>query len=202
MSNTRRIAQIDATPVRGAVEQVAMEMNFPADMLKTIVSIESSGNPKAGAKGSYKGLLQLNSSEWKQYGDGTDIMDPIGNLRAGVRSMMAKARTFERDFGRRPSATELYLMHQQGEAGLRAHAKNLDQPAYMAMLGTGEGKRKGERWAKAAIWGNVPTDVRGRFGSVDKMTSREFIGVWTSKVEGIPLDQAIAQVGKMNPKEA
>jgi hypothetical protein len=63
------------------------------------------------------------------------------------------------------------------------------------MLGTGEGRQKGEGWAKAAVWGNVPSDMRPMFGSVDNLTSKEFIAVWMHKLEGVPYQQALANVG-------
>ncbi len=191
--SARRVAQIDALPVGRVIESVARRLGFDHAKAKVIASIESSGNPDSGRGKAYKGLFQLNKSEWQTYGrDGGDIHDAEANAEAGIKSMMDKSRKFTNEFGREPSATELYLMHQQGEAGLRAHATNPDAPAWENMRGTGEGRNKGDSWAKRAIWGNVPTDLKGRFGSVDNITSREFIAVWTSKLLGISYDEALA----------
>lgn len=128
-------------------------------------------------------------------GDGGNIFDPQANAIAAVRSLQDKSKRFSREFGREPSATELYLMHQQGEGGLRAHSRSPDAPAWQNMHSTGEGRRKGPRWAKLAIWGNVPTDMRKLFGSVENITSRQFIAVWTAKMLGIPFQQALAMNG-------
>jgi hypothetical protein len=118
------------------------------------------------------------------------------NIRAGVTQLRAKGETFQREFGRAPTATETYLMHQQGEAGARAHFANPEQPAWVNMLGTGEGKKKGEAWAKAAIWGNLPKSAQEQFGSVENVTSRDFVGVWTQRVQGIPFEQTALQPGQ------
>jgi hypothetical protein len=50
--------------------------------------------------------------------------------------------------------------------------------------GTGEGRQKGERWAKAAVWGNIPDQYKATFGSVDNVTSRDFINMWAAKYGG------------------
>jgi hypothetical protein len=189
--STLRVQNIARSPVGPAVQSVAQQEGFDPDKLAAIVSIESGGNPNAST-GSYHGLLQLSQAEFSKYGRGGNIMDPEANLIAGVRSLKDKEQRFAREFGREPSATELYLMHQQGEAGLRSHERNLDAPAWRNMLNTGEGRQKGERWAKLAVWGNVPTDMRARFGSVDRMTSRQFLAVWTSKLLGVGYEQALA----------
>jgi hypothetical protein len=176
------------------VDEVARANGFDPDKLAAMVSIESSGRPSA-TTGSYKGLLQLSDSEFAKYGNGGDIMDPRDNLEAGVKALQAKEAGFKREFGREPSATELYLMHQQGEAGLRAHEKNPDSPAWENMASTGEGKQKGDDWAKRAVWGNVPSDMRSQF-DVDTMTSREFMAVWTAKLLGVSYQQALAMNSK------
>jgi hypothetical protein len=203
--NQDRVARMDALPIKGTIEKVAAAHGFDPAKLKAMVSIESSGNPAAGAGGSYEGLLQLNKAEWAKYGDPSkNRLDAEANLNAGVKSLMDKEAKFKTQYGRDPSATELYLMHQQGEAGLRAHLNNPDQPAWKSMAGTGEGKQKGDGWAKQAIWGNVPSDMKAQFGSVDKMTSADFVAVWMHKLQGIPFAQALSIVasGKKLSTEA
>lgn len=114
-----------------------------------------------------------------------DIFDPAANLRAGTNKLVAEAATFQAKYGHAPTATELYLTHQQGEGGLANHLANPDRPAWQNMYATGEGQQKGAAWAKQAIWGNVPADVRAQYpGGVDSLTSRDFMNIWTRKVEG------------------
>jgi hypothetical protein len=188
--NTARAQRILGSGIGSIVQKVASESGMNPKELAAMVSIESGGDPGAST-GSYHGLLQLSKEEFAQHG-GTDIFDAEQNLRAGAAIIKEKAQRFTREFGHAPSVSELYLMHQQGEAGLRAHEKNPDLPAWQNMYSTSEGQNKGEGWAKKAIWGNVPTDMRAQFGSVDNISSREFMAVWTSKLLGIPYQQALA----------
>lgn len=148
------------------------------------VQIESGGNPNART-GSYSGLLQMGPAEAAQYG---------GNgLEQGKQLLADRAAQFEAQYGRQPTPTELYLGHQQGMGGLAAHMANPDLPAWQNMASTGEGRQKGAAWAKQAIWGNVPTDVRAQFpGGVDSLTSQQFMDLWRSKVERTPMQTAFA----------
>lgn len=192
--NPKRIAQIRGSAIGPLLTSVATRSGFNVDKLAAMVSVESSGNPNAGAKSPYKGLLQLSDAEWAKYGrPGDNILDPQDNLEAGIKSLQDKERNFAREFGRKPTAVELYLMHQQGEAGLRAHEQQPNAPAWQNMLRTGEGKRKGPGWAKLAVWGNVPSDLKHLFGSVDNMTSKQFLAVWSSKLMGISYADALKQ---------
>jgi len=73
-------------------------------------------------------------------------------------------------------------MHQQGDAGLRSHLEHPDWPAWKSMLATGEGAQKGAAWARKAVWGNVPDDLKAKFGSVDNITSSQFMAMWDAKL--------------------
>jgi hypothetical protein len=48
---------------------------------------------------------------------------------------------------------------------------------------TAEGQEKGEAWARKAIWGNVPSDLKSKIeGGVEALTSGQFIALWTERV--------------------
>lgn len=163
--------------------QAATQAGLDPNMVRRIVHIESSGNPNAST-GSYKGLFQLSNAEFSKYGSG-NILDARSNIDAGINSLVSKANDFRAKYGRDPTATELYLEHQQGEGGLAAHLANPDAPAWQNMASTAEGRQKGAGWAKQAIWGNIPDDMKRMFpGGVDTVTSRDFMNVWQQKVEG------------------
>lgn len=146
-----------------------------AQYLPRIVQIESGGNP-SNQTGSYTGLLQMGPQERAQYGgDGLD---------SGLRLLKDRADQFEQKFGRPPSPTEFYLTHQQGLGGIAAHMGAPDAPAWQNMAATAEGRQKGAGWAKQAIWGNVPSDLRAQYpGGVDALTSQQFMDLWRGKVE-------------------
>jgi hypothetical protein len=149
--------------------------------MRRIAYIESSGDPK-NITGSYKGLFQLSASEFQKYGDG-DIFDPRDNARAAAFKLLDEVLGFIEQYGRKPTPTEIYLTHQQGVGGLANHLANPNGLAWQNMAATGEGRQKGEGWARRAIWGNVPSDVQWQFGSVDNLTSAQFIDIWSRRVE-------------------
>jgi len=167
-----------------AIAQAADEVGVDQGMLETFARIESGGDPGA-VTGSYRGLFQLSKDEFAKHGGGGSIHDPVANARAAAIKLKAEMSTFEARYGREPTAAEIYLVHQQGEGGYDAHQRNPDRPAWQNMASTAEGRQKGEKWAKAAIWGNVPDDAKARYGSVDKMTSRDFMDLWAEKVDRI-----------------
>jgi hypothetical protein len=180
-------ARLPTAQLDSLIENEARRQGIDPQLAKRVAMIESGGNPAAQDKGSsYKGLFQLSTSELSKYGGG-DIFDPVANSRAGIASLAEKAQNFRAKFGRDPSATELYLAHQQGEAGLAAHLANPNAPAWQNMASTGEGQQKGDTWAKKAVWGNVPDTMKSLFpGGVDTVTSQQFMDVWSQKVQGIP----------------
>jgi len=159
-------------------EETALKAGLSPELaaaIPRIIQIESGGNPDA-ATGSYTGLLQMGPDERAKYGG--------DSLEAGLALLKDRSAQLEKQLGRAPTAAELYFAHQQGVGGFQAQNANPDAPAWQNMAGTAEGRHKGEGWAKQAIWGNVPTDMRSQFGSVDNVTGRQFLDLWRQKVEG------------------
>jgi hypothetical protein len=50
------------------------------------------------------------------------------------------------------------------------------------MCATSEGKEKGEKWCKRAIWRNTLPAVKHAWKSVNKLTSGAFVGMWRERV--------------------
>lgn len=163
-----------------AITKAAAEEGVDAGLMDVFARIESGGRPGA-VTGSYKGLYQMSEAEFRKYGGG-NIFDPEDNARAAARKIKAEGAEFKAKHGRDPSALDLYMVHQQGVAGYDAHLRRPDAPAWQNMAGTGEGRQKGAAWAKRAIWGNVPSDMKARFGSVDNVTSADFVNLWGEKM--------------------
>lgn len=192
--NQRRIDQINAKPeIAAAIERAAKEEGFDPNVAKVVASIESGGRPGVQT-GSYIGLFQLSRSGFGTFGKGGDITDPYANAVAGIRSLKADAAAFEQKMGRPPTASELYMSHQQGQGGVIEHLKNPDQPAWVSMFNTAEGQRKGEAWAKRAIWGNIPDDLKQQAGSVENVKSSDLMAIYDSKVRGTSLASAYENV--------
>lgn len=167
--------------VEEAINSAAQRNGLAPALLNTFAKIESSGNPNART-GSYNGLFQLSNNEFGKYGGG-NIFNPADNANAAAQKLAGESASFKAKYGRDPSANDLYMIHQQGEGGYGAHVANPNAPAWQNMYSTAEGRQKGPGWAKQAIWGNVPSDVRSRYpGGVDSLTSQQFLDLWNDKV--------------------
>ena len=163
------------------LRNVSADTGLPFNLFTTFGSIESRLNPRAQT-GSYKGLFQLSNTEFKRNGGG-NIYDPEDNAYAFAKLVKRNANSFKDETGRNPTTFDLYMMHQQGEAGYLAHVNNPDQPAWKSMYSTGEGRQKGPGWSKKAIWGNLPGSDKREFGSVNNVTSQDFLDSWRARVE-------------------
>ncbi len=149
--------------------------------MKTVAKIESGFNPKQRT-GSYIGLFQLSNNEFKQNGSG-NITDPRDNALAGAYKFASEALLFEFGTGRKPTFSDLYLIHQQGWQGAAQHVSHPKRIAWKSMCATDEGKEKGERWCKLAIWRNTLPAIKHAWKSVDKLTSGAFVGMWQQRVD-------------------
>jgi hypothetical protein len=167
--------------IRLEIEQAADLFDVDPQMMKAFAKIESSYNPKAKT-GSYKCLFQLSDWEFSKYWKG-DIYDIRDCSIAAARKFATEAEQFENDVGRKATAAELYCIHQQGYQGCAFHYDAPQQLAWKNMFLTAEGQRKGEKWARKAVWGNVPADIKAKFkGGVEALTSGQFIKLWTDRV--------------------
>jgi hypothetical protein len=178
-----RVGQVRLSPALEAAIDKASELHgVPRSLLRVFAVIESSGNP-AVSTGSYHGVYQLSHSEFRRYGGRGNIFDLDANTDVAARKLRSESDAFARQWGRAPTALELYMIHQQGVEGAARHMANPDLPAWQNMHLTGEGRQKGRGWSRLAIWGNVPTDQRPRFpGGVDSITSRQFMDLWARKM--------------------
>ena len=168
--------------VRAEIEQAAMLFNVDIRMMKAFARIESGYNPKA-TTGKYKCLFQLSNWEFAKYWRG-DIYDIRDCSIAAARKLATETAEFEKDVGRHAKAAEIYCIHQQGYQGCAFHHAAPHQLAWKNMYLTNEGQEKGEAWARKAIWGNVPSDLKAQLkGGVESLTSAQFIAIWTERVE-------------------
>jgi hypothetical protein len=167
--------------IRAEIEQAAKLFDVDIQMMKAFAKIESGYNPKAKT-GSYKCLFQLSNQEFAKYWQG-NIYDIRDCSVAAARKFATEAAQFEKDVGRRATAAELYCIHQQGYEGCSFHYDAPQQLAWKNMYLTTEGQEKGAKWARKAIWGNVPWDLKKTIkGGVEALTSGQFIALWTERV--------------------
>ena len=163
---------------------------------RAVVSMIESGGRANARTGRYKGKNMLSDEEFGKYGGG-NIYNAEDNDRAATAALEAHAAAFRRRRGRNPTLTELYLMHQQGVGGAEAHMAHPERPAWMNMYSTAEGRKKGPGWARKAVWGNVPDDMKGRYGGASSITSQEFTDMWREKVNRFSARLGVPQGGDM-----
>ncbi len=171
------------TPVGTPIEEIkrasdafGLDFNF----MKAVAKIESGFNPKQRT-GSYIGLFQLSKYEFGKFGSG-DILNPRDNAVAAAYKIITEGILFGWVTRRKPDLNDLYLIHQQGWEGAAEHLSQPGRIAWKSMCATSEGREKGEKWCRRAIWGNTLPAVKDAWKSVERLTSEAFVGMWRERV--------------------
>ena len=165
--------------IKRASEAFGLDFGF----MKSVAKIESDFDPKQRT-GSYIGLYQLSNSEFATYGSG-DILNARDNAVAAAFKFSAASIMFELTTRKKPTISDLYLIHQQGTQGAEEHVNHPERIAWKSMCATDEGREKGEGWCKRAIWGNTLPEVKHIWKSVDNLTSGAFIKMWQNRIDGL-----------------
>jgi hypothetical protein len=168
------------TPVE-EIKRAADAFGLDGSFMEAVAKIESNFNPKQRT-GSYIGLFQLSRSEFRKYGSG-DITSPRDNAVAAAYKLVTEATLFEMYTHKESTVSDLYLIHQQGWRGAAEHVSHPERIAWKSMCATDEGRQKGERWCKRAIWGNTLPTVKHVWKSVNKLTSDAFVNMWRQRVD-------------------
>jgi hypothetical protein len=177
--------------IKRASDAFGLDFSF----MRAVAKIESDFDPKQRT-GSYIGLFQLSKYEFAKYGSG-EITSPRDNAIAAAYKFVTEATLFELDTHKEPSFSYRYLIHQQGWQGAAEHVSQPDRIAWKSMCATDEGKEKGEKWCKRAIWQNTLPTIKHLWKSVDKLTSGAFVDMWRERV-----DRLYTRYSEAVPKEA
>jgi hypothetical protein len=167
------------TPVE-EIKRASDAFGLDSNFMKAVAKIESGFNPDQRT-GSYIGLFQLSKYEFGKFGFG-EIRNPRDNAVAAAYKVITEGILFEWITHRKPDLSDLYLIHQQGWEGAAEHINQPARLAWKSMCATSEGKEKGERWCKRAIWGNTLPALKKTWKSVDNVTSEAFVGMWRTRV--------------------
>ena len=167
------------TPVE-EIRRAASAFGINFSFMKAVAKIESDFDPKQRT-GSYIGLFQLNHYEFNKYGSG-EITNARDNAVAAAYKFLTEATLFEWDTHRKPTFSDLYLIHQQGWQGAAEHVRHPERIAWKSMCATDEGKEKGDRWCKRAIWQNTLPALKRVWKSVEKLPSSAFVDMWRQRV--------------------
>jgi len=182
--------------IKRAADAFGLNYNF----MKTVAKIESDFDPKQRT-GSYIGLFQLNHYEFNKYGSG-DITNPRDNAIAAAYKFITEGTMFEWDTHKDPTFSDLYLIHQQGWQGAAEHVAHPGRIAWQSMCATDEGKEKGEKWCKRAVWQNTLPNIKQLWKSVENMTSGAFVYMWRQRVERLYARYTGMLAGKSNDENA
>jgi len=167
------------TPVE-EIKRASDAFGLDSNFMKAVAKIESGFNPNQRT-GSYIGLFQLSEYEFSKFGFG-QIRSPRDNAVAAAYKVITEGILFEWITHRKPDLSDLYLIHQQGWEGAAEHISQPARAAWKSMCATSEGREKGERWCKRAIWGNTLPAFKKTWKSVDNVTSEAFVGMWRARV--------------------
>jgi hypothetical protein len=178
------LAALSDIPIGTPVDEIKLAADaFGLDFrfMEAMAKIESDFDPNQRT-GSYVGLFQLSRSEFRKYGSG-EITNPRDNAVAAASKLAAEATLFELHTHREPTIGDLYLIHQQGWRGAAEHISHPERIAWKSMCATEEGRLKGEKWCKRAIWGNTLPTVKHDLKSVNKLTSDAFMNMWRQRLD-------------------
>jgi hypothetical protein len=174
------------------IQEAAALYGLDLAMMMSIAKVESNFNPRAKT-GSYKGLFQLSDDEFKKYGDGS-IWDARDNARAAAHMLLVQAETFRSALGHHPDHAERYMVHQQGIQGAIEHYTHPERVAWQSMCATDEGVLKGEQWCRKCIWRNLMPQWKKTFGKVEKISSADFVRLWTGRIDHLANRFSVAEV--------
>jgi hypothetical protein len=165
-----------AEEIKRVADAFGMDFNF----MKAVAKVESDFNP-GQRTGSYIGLFQLSNAEFQQYGSG-DILDSRDNAIAAAYKFLTEDILFEISTHKKPTLSDTYLIHQQGVQGATQHVSSPNRVAWKSMCATDEGRAKGEKWCKRAIWANTLPAIKKVWKTVNNLTSGAFVGMWQQRV--------------------
>ncbi len=178
---------------RDEIQEAASLYGVDLAMMMAIAKVESNFKPRART-GSYKGLFQLSDYEFEKYGDGS-IWDARDNARAAAHMFLVQAEKFKAALGHYPDYAERYMVHQQGIEGAIEHYTHPERVAWQSMCATGEGVLKGEQWCRKCIWRNLLPEWKRTFKSVEKVSSGDFVSVWTGRINHLTNRYSVAETG-------
>ncbi len=175
---------LENTPIGTPIEEIkraSEAFGLDVSFMTAVAKIESDFDPNQRT-GSYIGLFQLSNYEFDKYGSG-DIVNRRDNAIAAAYKFATAAILFELDTHKKPTLYDLYLIHQQGTQGAAEHVSHPERIAWQSMCATDEGREKGEKWCKRAIWQNTLPAIKQIWKSVDNLTSGAFVSMWHERID-------------------
>lgn len=166
--------------IKNTFARAEKQYQLPSGYLARTAALESSNDPGArNSKSSAKGLFQMLDSTAQQYGL-NDPFDPMASTDAAARLAMDNQKILTKALGRKPTAAELYLAHQQGGEGAAALLADPDARAVDAVgakqVALNDGRRdmtSGEFASKWISKFNAGTGAGSSPGTIDTAGTEE-----------------------------
>ena len=129
-ANSKRVSDIDKTPIGKVVDKAAKAHGVDPGVLKTVAARREQAATRDAVTGNNKGVIQLSDDMFAKYGrPGGNIFDAKDNVFATARKMADENARFTTAMAREPTPTEQYMIHQQGDGGAATHT-NPDRLAW------------------------------------------------------------------------
>ena len=112
----------------------------------------------------------------------TTILNTAVPTIAAALKILTENILFETYTHKKPTLNDMYLIHQQGIDGASEHVSHPQRLAWQSMCATDEGKEKGEKWCKRAIWGNTLPDLKRAWKNVNNVSSSAFVVMWQQRL--------------------
>lgn len=121
----RARSALPPTPYDAFIERLAVEYGLPAQLIKSVVMVESAFDPHAVSPKGAQGLMQLMPQTAKQYGV-RDAFDPLENLRAGTRHLRYLLDQFEGDLSLALAAYNAGASAVRRQGGIPEYRETVD----------------------------------------------------------------------------
>jgi len=94
---TRKAAGPAPATIERAVAQVAEEQAVPAQLIHSVIQVESNYDPRAVSSKGAMGLMQLVPATARRFGV-TDVFDPVNNIQGGAKYLKHLLELYSGDY--------------------------------------------------------------------------------------------------------
>jgi lysophospholipase L1-like esterase len=166
-----------------------------ADYISRLFELESGGSWNPPTTGSNKGAGQFGPKEEAEFGiNDQNRTNPDTQIAAVRKEMERNQGPLTQALGQDPTPAQLYMAHQQGQAGAIALYEKPDTAAWQAIRPYYDSDKE----AISAIRGNLPPSLKR--ADVNTLSSSAFTSAWEDRYATIQPGRSL--VDKVNTSPA